>query len=497
MSNFRPQVVVTLPARNVPAAREQADAASVAGADLAEVRLDRWPARERGRVGRLFPSSLPLVATLRSRAEGGEGPNDPVTRAAILTSVATEPFVFVDLESARDRGLQSTLRELGRGIVLSSHLPADVSMRELEARLAEGAPAGGLLKVVLPATLSRAVRDLLPLVEGAPARRPLLMTTGPSGSLWRAWAGRLGLPWVFASLPENSTAGAVEPSQIPADRMETFLAAPDAPIFAVVGHPVEHSRSPSIHHGWMRRGGRAGIYVRLDIASADEFRLALEALPPRGVLGLSVTHPWKRIAYDCAGSRSADALTTGVANCLTFRERRVEADNTDLGAVQRRLEELRDLGRWDGRALTVLGGGGAARSTLAAAQRLRSRATILTRRSSDAVGLAAEFDAIAGDPRESVPADLVVHATDVGRAGRGPLEIPLRPLLSSHSYLLDWVYDPDLPTIAEVARTAGATYEDGRRLLVYQAAASYRTWWGESPDEESIAEAIQEVECAA
>ena len=85
----------------------------------------------------------------------------------------------------------------------------------------------------------------------------------------------------------------------------------------------------------------------------------------------------------------------------------------------------------------------------------------------------------------------------MGRAGRGPLELPLRALLSSRSYLLDWVYDPEVSTVEEVARESGAAYEDGRRLLVYQAAESFRTWWGEAPDPESVEQVLREVGCAA
>jgi shikimate dehydrogenase/3-dehydroquinate dehydratase type I len=497
MSGGRPEIVVSLPARTVEDARRQADAARVAGADLAEVRIDRWPARERGRVSALFPSSLPLVATLRSRAEGGEGPDDPASRDAALMELARSPFDWVDLEASRDRRLEESVRSLGRRVVRSSHLPAEASDRELDERLGESAPKDGLLKVVVPATFTRAVRDLLPRLERSRSPRPVLLTTGPSGTLWRAWAGRGGAPWVYAALPRSSAVEPVEPSQLPADQLGTFLAAPDAPIFAVVGHPVAHSLSPALHHAWMRRDGHPGLYVPLDLDSPEEFRLAVETLPSRGVRGLNVTHPWKQLAFECAGSRRADAIATGAANCLTFEQGAVVADNTDLEAIRRRMDELKEQGHWEGRRLTVLGGGGAARATLAAARELGATALVLTRRRSVADALALEFGAEVGDPAHPEPTPLLVHATNVGRAGAGGLELPLRALLDSRSYVLDWVYSPDVRTLEEVARSSSTTYEDGVRLLVYQAAASYERWWGRPPDPESVEEAVREVGCAA
>ncbi|MCI4372497.1 MAG: type I 3-dehydroquinate dehydratase [Thermoplasmata archaeon] len=496
MSAPRPAIVVSLPARNVAAARRQIEEARTGGADFAEIRLDLWPSEAHGGMAGLFPSPLPLLATLRSRAEGGEGPDDDSARARILRLAFAEPFSYVDLELARDRRLEGEAESLGRSVVRSAHLPSQIAETELALRVREGPPKHGIVKLVVPATFSRAVRELVPLIGGPAGSRPVLLTTGASGPVWRAWSRILGLPWVFAALPEASREGSVEPAQIPVDRLARFLAHPDGPVFAVVGHPVAHSRSPTIHHVWMTRGGHGGLYVTLDLDSPEEFRLAIEVLPSRGFRGLNVTHPWKRLAYECAGSRSAEVLETGVANCLTFQDGRIEADNTDLRAMLRRLIELKELGRWDGGTLTVLGGGGAARSTLAAAVRVGCQATVLTRRRSDAVALAAEFGVRAGNPRDPVPASLIVQATDVGRKAGESLDLPLQSLLSPESLLMDWVYDAQSTVIADAAREAGATYEDGSRLLVYQAAESYQRWWGESPDAASVEACIQEVRCA-
>ncbi|MCI4342642.1 MAG: type I 3-dehydroquinate dehydratase [Thermoplasmata archaeon] len=495
MSDFRPKLVVSLPARTIAEAARQVGAARAAGGDLAELRLDRWSPAEQEHVHQLFPSDLPLVATLRSRAEGGSGPDAPGERESLLMNLANEPFAFVDLEVARDRRLEERVTNLGRNIVRSSHLPEGIPMDEIRGRLSEPPPPPGILKVVVPATLSTAVGELLPLLDHLPDPRPALMTTGPSGALVRALARELRVPWVFCSLPEAGAPGTVEASQIPVDRMARFDSADGAPLFAVVGHPVAHSLSPRIHHDWMAREDRIGLYLPIDLSSPEEFRRALEYLPAHGFLGLNVTHPWKHLAYEAATLRSADAIASGIANCLSFRDGGILADNTDLEAMVRRLTELREAGDWDGTALTVLGGGGAARATLAAAQQIGSRATVLTRRPSVATTLAAEFDARSALP-EGV-SSLVVNATSVGRAANGPFELPLGSFLSGESYVLDWVYAPDDPQVGELARSVGARYEDGRRLLVYQAAATYRVWWGEPPEPESVETIVKELTCGA
>ena len=496
-----PAVIVSLPAATVAEAKAAIREAAGAGADLAEVRFDRWAPDERARAHELFPAALPLVATLRSRAEGGAGPDDPRERARVLSGLAGLGFRWVDLEAARDltAGLDLPSPErLGR--IVSVHRLTPVTPEEWGRLVREPASPGSVRKVVVPASVLHALTALIPRLPPPGEAAPAAMTTGPSGPILRALSKRLGLPFVFAALPEADGTGGrtpVEPGQIPVDRLRPFLSATDtAPLFAVAGHPVAHSRSPALHHRWMRASGRVGLYVALDFTSEEEFVESLAPLAEWGFHGLNVTHPLKRPALEAATEVGPGAKACGVANCLTLRDGEVEAENTDLAAILRRLTELREAGRWDGRSLSVLGTGGAARATLAAARTLGTEARVYGRKAERANALAERFAARAVASERAEPDQLLVHATEVGRTGAGPLDLPLERILLPGTHVVDWVYDPDEPELRERTLRAGATYEDGRRLLVYQAAASFGLWWGEEPGAEEVARTLAEVGCA-
>jgi shikimate dehydrogenase len=245
----------------------------------------------------------------------------------------------------------------------------------------------------------------------------------------------------------------------------------------------------------MARLNRPGLYVPLDFETEREFVDSLDSLNEWGFRGLNVTHPWKTAAIQSATSVTGRAEMCGVANILTFQGDSIEAENTDLAAALRRLEELRRSGQWDGQSLTVVGTGGAARATLAAARILGIDSSVYGRHRDSARELATAFAAHAPESGDATVSSLVVHATIVGRVGAGPLEVPLRPLLRRGGYVLDWVYAPASSEIRRQAESAGATYEDGRRLLVYQAAATFSTWWGEEPVPDAISEALREEGC--
>jgi shikimate dehydrogenase len=502
MTVARPLLIATLPGRTVSVTRAQAAEARAAGADIAEVRLDRWTAGERERVHELFPTPIPLLATLRSRVEGGEGPNDPDERSRTFERLAKLPFEGVDLEFARDRSVLDRLPS-GRPPlrIASVHLPEGTPSSEVSQRLRAELPTGTVRKVVLPASIRTVLRELLPVLPPAGDGPRVLLTTGASGALLRAWAFRLGYPYVFASLPpgrNGAAPGSVEASQIPVDRMHAFLeGGPSAPLFALAGHPVAHSQSPYLHDRWMRAAGVAGLYVALDIESEEEFVESLPVLAEGGFRGVNVTHPWKSVALASASQVGRAAEVCAVANCLTFRGEEVEADNTDLSAILRRLEEYRSDGRWMGRELAIVGAGGAAAATLAAARELNAEAFVVARDPEEATPIAARFGGTLLDRRELRPFDLVVHATPVGRSESGSLDVPIDRLLSHGGHLLDWVYAPESAEVREAANRAGAAYEDGWRLLVYQAAASFGLWWGAEPSPEEIESTAREGPCAA
>lgn len=505
MTTACPLIIASCPGHSIEAVRLELQRAADAGADFGEVRVDRLPSTDRSRLDALFPSPLPLIATVRSRAEGGEGPDTETERARLLEAAAGLPFRFIDLERARDGTLVETrVSGLARssGLIISSHLAAATPTPEVRRLLEESRPPGAVIKVVLPADFSRFWTDLLPTLGSPESFAPyVLHTTGPTGPILRAWARRLGMYAVFGSLPPSepsATEDTVEPAQIPVDRLRSYFGGmSDGPLFGVVGHPIEHSRSPSIHSYWMQHERRNGMYVPLDMATAQDFTDSLGPLAEGGFRGLNVTHPWKQVALSVASRAGPAAEAAGCANTLIFEPEAVSAENTDVAAVRRRLLELRQSGRWDGSPVVILGGGGAARAALAAVSSLDGKSIVVARRPEVADELAQQYGGLNGSAVTLTPSRLVIHATPAGRQGSPMLELPWATAVGPGTHVLDFVYEPVHPILREGVTARGGTYEDGSRLLVYQAAESYATWWGAAPSQALQESVLREVLCAA
>jgi shikimate dehydrogenase len=495
--NPRPVVLVSLPGRSITELRDELIEAHAAGADVAEIRVDRLTEDARSRVGELFPAPLPLLATYRSRVEGGEGSDEPGERAEVLERLRSFGFALIDRELRRDEpGSPGEVPSL-----LSVHLPHQSPREELPSLVRRMSSPPDLVKVVVPATIGELFEWVLPSLPPPDEVRTVVLTTGSSGPLLRVWARRLGFPATFGSLPRGGPGSPrrppVEPAQIPVDQLCRWFGAKEgSPLYGVLGHPVGHSLSPSLHNAWMTAGGQPGLYVPLDFIDGHELTACVPRLVEWGFHGLNVTHPFKHLALELADEASPAAEACGAANVLTYLHGEGTADNTDLAAIVQRLAELRREGAWGGSSVTILGSGGAARAALEAARLSGAQTRLVARNEQSAGELARRFGAELGAPSRR-EAGLVINATTAGQGGATPLQLPLENILVPGAFLLDLVYAPEDRTLAERAARATARYEDGWRLLVYQARESYRIWWGMEPPTESVRAALEGGACAA
>jgi shikimate dehydrogenase len=252
--------------------------------------------------------------------------------------------------------------------------------------------------------------------------------------------------------------------------------------YAVIGHPVTHSKSPWIHREFARATGQDIEYVALE-APLDAFERTVEAFRAQGGKGANVTLPFKEHAYRYCTVPSAAARLAQAVNTLVFDERGIGGDNTDGSGLLRDLTV--NLGREvGGRAVLLLGAGGAARGVLGPLSTARPARLVLANRTADKAQKLAQRLAPAVEPTtfaslRDASFDLVINATSAGLSGESP-SIPLS-VFGKGALAYDMVYGRDTPFLA-LARACGCETSDGLGMLVEQAADSFRIWRGVRPE---------------
>lgn len=262
--------------------------------------------------------------------------------------------------------------------------------------------------------------------------------------------------------------------------------------YAVIGHPVAHSRSPWIHAEFARATGQDIEYRRIE-APLDGFARTVDEFRAAGGSGANVTLPFKDQAFlYCRGEVSARARAAQAVNTLIFEGGGVRGENTDGVGLLRDITV--NLGRAvAGKLVLLMGAGGAAQGVVgpllaAGPQRL----VIANRTAAKARALAQRVGAAAGlgyDELGGASFDLLINATSAGLAGEAP---PLPAGVFAPGALgYDMVYGRDTPFLA-AARAAGAEACDGTGMLVEQAAESFLLWRGLRPDTAPVIAALRQ-----
>ena len=259
--------------------------------------------------------------------------------------------------------------------------------------------------------------------------------------------------------------------------------------YAVIGNPVEHSRSPYIHGDFARQTGQAMEYTRL-LAPLDGFAAAVRDFRSAGARGANVTVPFKEEAFALCTRRSARAEAAGAVNTLSFEGTEIRGDNTDGIGLVRDIEH--NLGySIKGKRVLLLGAGGAARGVVLPLLECQpAQLTIVNRTADKARQLAARFGCTGGGYEDigSAAFDLVINATSAGLQD-GALPIAAS-VFASGALAYEMVYGRETPFM-RLARTAGATVADGLGMLVEQAAEAFFIWRGVRPDTSPVLHALR------
>ncbi len=270
--------------------------------------------------------------------------------------------------------------------------------------------------------------------------------------------------------------------------------------YAVIGNPVEHSRSPAIHEQFARETGIDLEYGRI-LAPLDGFVAAVERFRDAGGSGLNVTLPFKVDAFDWAGRHSARASEAGAVNTLRFDADAADGafgDNTDGAGLVCDLRERHGFAL-EGRSVLLLGAGGAARGIVGPLLDAGVARLVVTNRSrANAERLVEKFAARAVHPvfvaLDAIEPgfELIVEASGSGLRDE---PVPLaHEVLAAASIAYDLFYAPTPTAFVRQAQAAGAARAcDGLGMLVEQAAESFLVWHGVRPPTDAVYRSLRET----
>jgi len=265
--------------------------------------------------------------------------------------------------------------------------------------------------------------------------------------------------------------------------------------YAVMGNPISHSKSPSIHTLFAEQTDQSILYTAIHV-DVEGFKQAVGNFTAAGGKGLNITVPFKQEAWALVTERSERAERAGAVNTIKIEDEELFGDNTDGIGLVNDLTVNHSI-ELKGKAILLMGAGGAARGVLIPLLKQNPASLFIANRTPDkAKDLADDFadagntrgggyDAIAG-----LKFDVVINATAASLQGDLP---PLaETLLNDNASCYDMMYSAKpTPFMRWAKEHNAAKVLDGLGMLVEQAAESFYIWRGVKPETQAVIEKLK------
>jgi 3-dehydroquinate dehydratase / shikimate dehydrogenase len=466
-------------------------ASAPAVADILELRLDLIAAPD---LNLLFDSaSLPVIATCRSKIDGGQFKGADEERIRLLLSALKAGADFVDIEVSTPREyLQPFLEGVDPSkIILSyhdfSHTPEDFNplyetMRELP---------GDIIKIV---TYARDISDNLKMFEllkrAKQENQKLIgLCMGDLGEISRILSPLYGGLLTFGSLDTGQESA---PGQIPAKTLKDIYRVnsvrSDFKIYGVIGNPVSKSQGYLVHNRAFEEKGSSDIYVSFLVDNVEKFFNSFKEL----FSGLSVTMPGKEQIMPLLDRIDEIAGKIGAVNTVVKEGGSWVGYNTDCSGAISALEACTSL---QGKNVLILGSGGTAKAIGYGVKEKGGRLTVTYKHNKErGESLARDLDCeLVHAPDAGTRAiDVLINCSPVGMSPKVNESPFLARDFKAGMVVFDSVYNPLETRLLREAKAAGCTVIPGSELFINQAARQFELWTGEPAPTDVMREVLLE-----
>ena len=258
-------------------------------------------------------------------------------------------------------------------------------------------------------------------------------------------------------------------------------------LVGIIGNPLDHSLSPTIHNAAFDYLGLNWCYVPL-LVEEGNLSAGVDGIKALRFAGVNVTMPFKTEVLPLLDEVAMFAESVGAVNTILIDKGKLIGYNTDGRGFYTAL--VRDLG-YDvkGRRVLVLGAGGASRSVTVSLALAGCQSIVIVNRSPERSRQLAEIilkstpdiDVTWLSPDDNydivlAESDLIINATPL-TTFNGSLRVPVS-LLNKNQIVCDLNYSLYQPPLLQEAEARGARVMDGKGMLLYQAAAAFEIWTG-------------------
>jgi shikimate dehydrogenase len=249
--------------------------------------------------------------------------------------------------------------------------------------------------------------------------------------------------------------------------------------FLVIGNPIEHSLSPTLHNYWIKNNNIDAIYEKTKL-DEDELEHIVLQIKQKKIEGANVTVPFKKVIIPFLDELTAEAMNTQSVNTLYLKENKVIGHNTDIVGFETSIKKSKF--NIFNKEVLILGAGGVVPSIIFALKKMKvSKIKISNRTKDKAENLKKLFKNIEIIEWGEIPNfDVIINATSIGLKKDDYINLDFT-LISKNSFFYDVIYNPRETNFLKTGKSLGGTTLNGKLMFIYQALSSFNIWHGIEP----------------
>ena len=261
--------------------------------------------------------------------------------------------------------------------------------------------------------------------------------------------------------------------------------------YLVIGNPIEHSLSPTIHNYWIKKNNIKAIYDKERLTSDDLKNLIIK-IKEKNISGVNVTVPFKKEVIPYLDNLTSGAeVTQSVNTILLTNDNKIVGYNTDIGGFENAIKYT----KYDssGKKVLILGSGGVTPSIILALYNMNVSSITLTNRTKAKAEQLQNFynsnpvkkngwnDIKVVDWGEVPEFDMIINATSVGLDTDDNLDLDFSKI-GKNKFFYDVIYNPKETNFLKKGKYLGNKTENGKKMFIFQAAEAFKIWHNIQPE---------------
>ena len=443
-------------------------------ADLIEIRADYINDLDLGKI--LAAKNKPVIVTITPKNENGKFEGTEKERTALLRQAVDlgADYIDISIECPELSDLIKYCKNTKSIISYHNYNETPGNLQKISQKIE--AAGADIIKI---ATFANKLSDNLKIFEliRRSSKDIIALCMGEQGEISRILGPIYGSYLTFGSLESGSESA---PGQIPAQILRDVYRVNEVEqgfdVYGLIGNPVNKSRGYLLFNPLFKHYNINAMYLNFLVADIDNFTRYFQGL----LTGFSITMPFKQELFYILNDITPEAEKIGAINTIVKDRGKITGHNTDIAGIINPLLEKVPL---KGKAVTLLGAGGAARAAAVGIMEKGGKLTILNRTISKAEKLAKDLGCDFGPVSdfENIKTDILINMTSVGMVPDTD-QAPVDTAFVKDMVVFDGIYNPEKTKLLVEAEKNGCIIIPGTEMFIHQAAEQFKLWTGIDPD---------------